>query len=60
MPAPTDAPLNSKVISLRVPAQLERQLEALAARDANSVSATARRLISIGIRSEQSEADRRG
>ena len=60
MPATTDAPIGaSKIISLRVPAQLEKQLIAIAARESNSVSATARRLISIALRSEH-EAERRG
>ena len=61
MPATPDAPtISSKIISLRIPAHLEQQLEALASRDHNSLSATARRLISIALRSEQEEADRRG
>ena len=60
MPATTDAPPpNSKIISLRIPIALDRELAALAQRDHNNVSATARRLISTGLRVEQ-ELERRG
>jgi hypothetical protein len=60
MPATTDAPTVSKIISLRIPAHLEQQLAVIAARDSNSVSATARRLISSALRSEGEQEANRG
>ena len=51
---------DSKVLYVRIPATLERELEAVARRDHNNVSATARRLLSVGLRSEQQEIERRG
>jgi Arc/MetJ-type ribon-helix-helix transcriptional regulator len=54
MPVATDH--TSRIISVRVPEHLERQLEALAQRDANSVSATVRRLLSYAVSREAREA----
>jgi Arc/MetJ-type ribon-helix-helix transcriptional regulator len=48
--APTETA--SRVISVRLPERLERQVEQLAARDANSVSATVRRLLSAACERE--------
>jgi hypothetical protein len=41
--------------AVRFPRSLQRELEALAERDANSFSATVRRLVMAGLRSEQSQ-----
>ena len=61
MPATPDTDTaDSKVLYVRIPATLERELEAVARRDHNNVSATARRLLSVGLRSEQQEIERRG
>ena len=49
----------SRTISFRAPEHLEKQLEALAARDANSVSATVRRLVASALRSAEAD-ERRG
>lgn len=43
-PDPNDSP--SRVLAVRVPEQLERQLSALAASESNTVSALIRRLLS--------------
>jgi hypothetical protein len=45
-------------IKFRATPRLEAQIADLARRDENSVSATIRRLITVGIRHEQREADR--
>jgi hypothetical protein len=51
----------SRILTLRVPVRLEQQLGALALRDANSLSATVRRLIALGIRAESlTEPEHRG
>ena len=51
----------SRILTLRVPARLEQQLGAVAVRDANSLSATVRRLIAIGLRADSdAERERRG
>jgi hypothetical protein len=42
----------SRIVTLRVPERLERQLEAAAQRDGNPLSATIRRLICAGLRAE--------
>ena len=57
---PTDEQAPSKTLSLRVPAHLEQLLKTIAARDANGVSATIRRLLAAGLRSEQQKSERRG
>jgi predicted DNA-binding protein len=49
-----------KTVAVRLPIQLEKQVAALSARDSNPVSSTLRRLISIGLRSEQEAEERRG
>ena len=61
MAAPTPS-LESKIVAVRMPARLERQLGVIAERDSNSISATVRRLLMIGLRSESrtSEASDRG
>ena len=62
MPAtPDDLNLHpSQTLTLRVPAQLNRQIKALAERDSNSVNATVRRLLAAALRIEQQERERRG
>lgn len=59
MSAPTNTPNPSRIIAVRFPVTLERQLEAIATRDSNTVSATLRRLVSIGLRAEQQAIERR-
>ena len=48
---PDDAALGGR-LQLRVPGHLEAQVTSIAKRDANSVSATIRRLLALGIRTE--------
>jgi hypothetical protein len=61
MAAPTPT-LATKIVAVRMPPRLERQLGAIAERDSNTVSAVVRRLLTIGLRCESrsSEADDRG
>lgn len=47
----------SRVFTFRIPSHLEQQLESLARRDANTVSATVRRLITLGLRTELRTGD---
>jgi hypothetical protein len=48
-------PLNhSRIFAVRFPPGLQRELETIAQREANSFSATVRRLVTIGLRAEQS------
>ena len=42
-----------RTFAIRVPARLQREIEALAVRDVTTLSATLRRLVVIGLRSEQ-------
>jgi hypothetical protein len=60
MPATPETENATKTISFRVPARLERELEAIANREHNSISATIRRIVSVGLRSERQEIERRG
>lgn len=41
-----------RIVTIRLPNTLERQLTVIAQRDANGLSATVRRLLSLGIRTE--------
>jgi hypothetical protein len=43
MPATETSPNSSRIIAFRAPERLERQVEAIAERDSNSLSATLRR-----------------
>jgi predicted DNA-binding protein len=49
----------TKTISFRVPARLERELQAVAHREGNPLSATVRRIVSAGLRSERPAMERR-
>jgi hypothetical protein len=53
MAAPTPS-TKSKIVAVRMPDCLEKQLGAIAERDSNSISATVRRLLTIGLRVESS------
>jgi hypothetical protein len=61
MPVTTkvDVSPSSKTYSFRVHKPLGEQLEAIAARDSNSVGATIRRLISRALRSEEQHQGQR-
>jgi len=48
----------SKHFSIRLPVGQARQIEELAARDANGASATIRRLLARALRTERRESDR--
>ena len=53
MPATPDTDTASRTIAFRVPVRLERELEALARREGNPLSATVRRLVSLGLDNER-------
>jgi hypothetical protein len=53
------AQTSDRIYTLRLPKQLDRQVEAVAVRDGNPLSATIRRLISLGLRAEESAANER-
>ena len=53
MPATTDTEPASRTIAFRVPERLERELSALAEREGNPLSATVRRLVSLGLDNER-------
>jgi len=57
MPATLDPNTPSRTIAFRVPNRLERELEALARREGNPLSATVRRLVSLGLDNERRSAE---
>lgn len=46
---------HSRILTIRFPSGLQEQLEALANRDANSISSVVRRLVTAGLRAEQQQ-----
>lgn len=52
-----DTAKEMRTIAFRVPDSLEKQLQTIAARDSNSISATARRLLMVGLRAETAAAN---
>lgn len=50
--------VGGRVVSIRIPPQIEQRLEALAVRDANSVSAVVRRLLATALREFEPESSR--
>jgi metal-responsive CopG/Arc/MetJ family transcriptional regulator len=52
-------PTTDKVFGVRIPKRLADELEEVAAREANSMSAVARRLLSRGLEAEQRDAQHR-
>jgi predicted DNA-binding protein len=58
MPVTPDTDTASKTIAFRVTPRLERELEALAQREGKPVSATVRRLVSLGLDNERRNLDR--
>jgi hypothetical protein len=47
----------NQIVAIRLPNQLREEVEAVARRDANKLSATLRRLISLGLRAERRSAE---
>ncbi|HEU4994470.1 MAG TPA: hypothetical protein VFT29_06600 [Gemmatimonadaceae bacterium] len=51
-----DDPTGLEIMFLRVPPRMKQRVEAIAARNGNSLSATARALLAAGLRSEERQA----
>ena len=56
----TDDSASTRIFPFRLPRDLEQQLRAVAAREHNTLSATVRRLISVGLRAELRQDASRG
>ena len=60
MPATPETETAARTIAFRVPERIERELEALPQREGNPLSATVRRLVSLGLDNDRRSLDRGG